>query len=76
VLKEGLGGSLWRLAKVGSTAGLVLSLLPGRGRGKSLLSAALGTATALSLKFAVFHAGKASARDPRATFEPQRTGEA
>jgi formate-dependent nitrite reductase membrane component NrfD len=74
-LQGGLGGSLWRLAKIGSTAGLVLSLLPGRGRGRSLLSAALGTATALSLKFAIFHAGKASSRDPRATFEPQRAGE-
>ena len=75
-LHTGLGGSLWRLAKFGSTAGLVLSLLPGRGRLRSLLSAALGTATALGLKFAIFHAGKASARDPRATFEPQRTGRA
>jgi hypothetical protein len=27
---------------------------------------------ALTLRFAVFHAGKASARDPRATFRPQR----
>ncbi len=73
-LRDGLGGSLWWLAKIGSTAGLVLSLLPGRRRGKSLLSAALGTATALSLKFAIFHAGKASSRDPRSTFEPQRAG--
>jgi formate-dependent nitrite reductase membrane component NrfD len=75
-LHGGLGGSLWRLAKAGSTAGLVLSLLPGRGRARSLLSAALGTATALSIKFAIFHAGKASSRDPRATFEPQRTSQA
>jgi hypothetical protein len=74
-LHTGLGGSLWRLAKAGSTAGLVLSLLPGRGRGRSWLSAMLGTVTALSLKFAIFHAGKASARDPRATFEPQRSGQ-
>jgi hypothetical protein len=74
-LQAGLGGSLWRLAKMGSTTGLILSLLPGRGRGRSLLSAALGTVTGLSLKFAVFHAGKASARDPRATFEPQRSGQ-
>ncbi len=74
-LHTGLGGSLWRLAKAGSTAGLVLSLLPGQRRGRSLLSAALGTATALSVKFAIFHAGKASGRDPRATFEPQRSGQ-
>jgi formate-dependent nitrite reductase membrane component NrfD len=74
-LHTGLGGSLWRLAKAGSAAGLVLSLLPGRGRGRSMLSAALGTMTGLSLKFAIFHAGKASARDPRATFEPQRSGQ-
>jgi formate-dependent nitrite reductase membrane component NrfD len=75
-LHSGLGGSLWRLAKVGSTAGLLLSLLPGRGRVRSLLSAALGTVTGLSLKFAIFHAGKESSRDPRATFEPQRAGHA
>jgi hypothetical protein len=74
-LHTGLGGSLWRLAKLGSAAGLILSLLPGRGRGRSWLSAMLGTATGLSLKFAIFHAGKASARDPRATFEPQRSGQ-
>jgi formate-dependent nitrite reductase membrane component NrfD len=74
-LHTGLGGSLWRLAKAGSTAGLVLSLLPGRGRGREMLSAVLGTMTGLSLKFAIFHAGKASAHDPRATFEPQRSGQ-
>jgi formate-dependent nitrite reductase membrane component NrfD len=75
-LQAGLGGSLWRLAKIGSTAGLVLSLLPGRGRARNLVSAAVGTATGLGLKFAIFFAGKTSARDPRATFEPQRAGEA
>jgi formate-dependent nitrite reductase membrane component NrfD len=74
-LHTGLGGSLWRLAKAGSMAGLVLSLLPGRGRGRSMLSAVLGTMTGVSLKFAIFYAGKASARDPRATFEPQRSGQ-
>ena len=38
------------------------------------LQGLLGTAGALALRFAVFHAGKASSRDPRATFLQQRGG--
>jgi formate-dependent nitrite reductase membrane component NrfD len=73
-LRQGLGGTLWRASKLLSGASLALSLLPGRSRGKRTLSGLVGTAGSLALRFAVFHAGKASARDPRATFHQQRAG--
>ena len=73
-LKEGLSGSLWHLAKGATAASLAISLLPGRGRWKRRLAGLLGTIGALSVRFAIFNAGIASARDPRATFEQQRAG--
>jgi len=71
-LKEGLSGALWNAAKILTGSSLVLSLAPGRGRAKRFAHGVLGTAGALAVRFAVFHAGKASARDPRATFRQQR----
>ena len=76
-LKEGLSGALWNTARLFTGASLALSILPGRGRAwraRRFIAGALGTAGALSLRFAIFHAGKASARDPRATFSRQRDG--
>jgi formate-dependent nitrite reductase membrane component NrfD len=73
-LYEGLSGTLWRAAKALTGASLALSVLPGKARWKRRLGAVLGTAGAISLRFAVFHAGKASTRDPRATFQQQRAG--
>jgi formate-dependent nitrite reductase membrane component NrfD len=73
-LRQGLSGALWRASKVLGGASLLLSLLPGTSRGKRTLSGLLGAVGSLSLRFAVFHAGKASARDPRATFQQQRQG--
>jgi hypothetical protein len=73
-LKEGLGGSLWTAAK-GLTAAALAGSLVAKGRKGRVATALLGTAGALALRFAVFHAGKASARDPRAVFEQQRSGE-
>ncbi|MDP9340643.1 MAG: polysulfide reductase NrfD, partial [Actinomycetota bacterium] len=73
-LHEGLSGALWRTAKALTGASLALSVLPGRGRWKARLGGALGTAGAITLRFAVFRAGKASAQDPRATFDQQRAG--
>jgi formate-dependent nitrite reductase membrane component NrfD len=72
--REGLSGALWQAAKGMTAASLALSLLPGKARIKKIAGGLLGTAGALALRFAVFHAGKASSRDPRATFRPQRTG--
>jgi hypothetical protein len=71
-LREGFPGALWNAARALTAASLVLSLLPGRSRVKRFAGGLLGTAGAVALRFAVFHAGKASAREPRATFHSQR----
>jgi formate-dependent nitrite reductase membrane component NrfD len=71
-LREGFPGALWSAARTLTAASLALSLLPGRSRVKRAAVGLLGTAGAVALRFAVFHAGKASARDPRATFRGQR----
>jgi formate-dependent nitrite reductase membrane component NrfD len=67
--KEGVSGALWTAARILTGASLALSLLPRGNRAKRFTSGLLGTAGALALRFAVFHAGKASARDPRAALE-------
>jgi formate-dependent nitrite reductase membrane component NrfD len=72
-LKEGLGGSLWRAAKVLTGLSLALTLLQ-RSSKRRRLAGLLGSAGAIALRFSLFHAGKASARDPRATFDQQRAG--
>jgi formate-dependent nitrite reductase membrane component NrfD len=71
-LHEGLSGTLWTAAKALTAASLVATLLPGRSRRRTVAAGLLGTAGALALRFAVFHAGKASTRDPRAAFAQQR----
>ena len=71
-LRDGVSGALWNGAKALTAASLALSLLPGGSRVKRLAIGVLGTAGAVALRFAVFHAGKFSARDPRATFRSQR----
>lgn len=73
-LREGVGGALWGGTKAFEAASLLVSLIPGRSRFRTLVAAVLGTAAAIGLRFAVFHLGKASARDPRATFHQQRAG--
>jgi formate-dependent nitrite reductase membrane component NrfD len=67
----GLSGVLWNASKVMTIAGLTLSIF-GRSRGTHRAGALLGTAGAIALRFAIFHAGKASVRDPQATFQLQR----
>jgi formate-dependent nitrite reductase membrane component NrfD len=74
-LREGRSGALWRAAAALGGAGLLVSALPFHSRRKDRLAGALGTAAALALRFAVFEAGKASARDPRATFASQRASD-
>jgi len=71
-LKRGFGGFLWQSAKILTVAGIVVALLPGKGRGKRTVSGILGTAGSLCTRFGIFYAGKSSSRDPRATFEQQR----
>jgi formate-dependent nitrite reductase membrane component NrfD len=74
-LSEGVSGTLWKTARALTVASLGLSLLPGLAKWKRVAAGLTGLAGALALRFAVFHAGKASARDPRATFEQQRAGQ-
>jgi formate-dependent nitrite reductase membrane component NrfD len=65
-LISGTPGMLWKASKILTLSSLALTLIPGR---RSLLrrtGAVLGVLAGLSLRFAVFHAGKVSASDPRA----------
>jgi formate-dependent nitrite reductase membrane component NrfD len=71
-LKQGFSGFLWRAAKLTTIAGIVVSVLPGKSRSKRVISGLLGSAASLLVRFGIFYAGKASARDPRASFEQQR----
>lgn len=71
-LREGFSGFLWRAAKAATIAGILVSVLPGKSRAKRFVSGALGSAASLLVRFGIFYAGKASARDPRASFEQQR----
>jgi hypothetical protein len=71
-LREGASGVLWTAFRVCTTSGLAMSLLSRRRTWVNTAGSALITAGALAMRFAVFKAGQASARDPHATFRPQR----
>ncbi len=55
-----------------SYASLALGLVSRRSKVANMAGAIVGTAGGLATRFALFHVGKASARDPRATFDLQR----
>ena len=71
-LGEGVSGILWKAATACTLGSLLLSHPARRSRVASAISSLLGVAGPLAMRFGLFHAGKASARDPRATFEAQR----
>ncbi len=71
-LRTGFSGTLWRAGQLLSLASLGLAL-SGR-RPARRTAGVLGTAGALAIRFAVYQAGRRSARDPLATFEQQRRG--
>jgi formate-dependent nitrite reductase membrane component NrfD len=71
-LREGFSGFLWTAAKATIIAGILVSALPGKSRVKRFVSGVLGSGASLLVRFGIFYAGKASARDPRASFEQQR----
>ena len=72
-LHRGRSGALWRAAKVATAASLVCELLPWRrSRAGAIAAGVSGSLGAALLRLALLAAGRASARDPRATFEPQR----
>jgi hypothetical protein len=71
-LREGRSGRLWRSSRWLGIASLATTLVPWGGRTRDVIAGALGTASSILARFAVIEAGKASAADPRATFDPQR----
>ncbi len=78
-LHRGVSGAMLQAARGLVAASLVLDLLPGRRRGRpagarGAIAGALALAGTLLLRFGVVAAGRASARDPHATFEMQRRG--
>jgi hypothetical protein len=65
----------WKTAAVMTGACLAVSLLPGKSSKKRLAAGILGTLGSLIMRYGIHHAGVAPARDPRATFRQQRSGE-
>ena len=74
-LTSGFSGFLWQSAKALTIASAVVSILPGKSRPKRVVAGVLGSVASVCLRFGLFHAGKSSARDPRASFEQQRKPE-
>jgi formate-dependent nitrite reductase membrane component NrfD len=72
-LHEGVSGALWTAATVLTASSLAVSLLPGRSRGKRIVSGTLGIFGGLCLRFAVFYGGKASALTPLAKQSKDRS---
>ncbi|HKN96199.1 MAG TPA: NrfD/PsrC family molybdoenzyme membrane anchor subunit [Pseudonocardiaceae bacterium] len=72
-LRTGTAGKLLRAAEILSVTGAVVGGVLGR---RSRMAAVLGGAAALAgsacTRFGIFHAGVASARDPKYTVVPQR----
>lgn len=73
-LQRGLSGVMFRASAALTAASLVLAVLPNSTRKRRRLSGLLGSAGSLLMRFSVEQAGKASARDPRASFHQQRQG--
>jgi formate-dependent nitrite reductase membrane component NrfD len=71
-LTRGKSGALLTAATVLTAASLVASLTSGRSRRRARNAAIVGAVGSLVLRFAIHHAGKASARDPHASFATQR----
>jgi hypothetical protein len=71
-LKRGLSGVLWRTSALLTATSLVLAVWPRRSGKRRIWSGVLGSIGSLLVRFSVEQAGKASARDPRASFYGQR----
>jgi hypothetical protein len=72
-LHRGRTAILWKTATACTVASLVLSLIPAKSRRKRIAAGVLGAAGSLCMRFAVHYIGNASARDPRAAFQQQRS---
>ncbi len=70
--EEGRPGLLMKTARALTGSGVVLSLLGRRSRAVRALAGAAYVAGSVTLRFGIFEAGLASARDPKYTVVPQR----
>jgi formate-dependent nitrite reductase membrane component NrfD len=73
-LKTGFSGVLWKSAAICTGASLLLSVLPGKSKGKRTAANVLGTAGSMLMRYGIHYAGVRSSRDPRAAFRQQRAG--
>ena len=73
-IENGFTSVLWRGAGALTAASLVVLLLPGQTRKKRVVAGVLGSLGSLLMRYAVHECGVRSARDPRASFGPQRAG--
>lgn len=71
-LKSGASGVLWKAATVLTAGSLVTMMLPKQTKKKRIAAGVLGTLGSLTMRYAVHHAGVASARDAKASFHQQR----
>jgi formate-dependent nitrite reductase membrane component NrfD len=71
-LHQGSAGRLMRASKILTAAGALGGLFAGRSRAAGVASGAALLAGSACTRFGIFHAGQASARDPRYTVVPQR----
>ena len=72
VYHEGEAGKYSRLATASTLAGTALMVFAGRRRAGAIAAGALLLTGSLCERFAVYHAGKQSARDPHHTSIPQK----
>jgi formate-dependent nitrite reductase membrane component NrfD len=70
--QSGRAGYLMEAAEILTAGGLSAAALGGRNRVAAALAGAALVASSVLTRFGVFHAGRASARDPRYTVIPQR----
>jgi hypothetical protein len=69
---SGRGGAYLRAARILSAAGAAAAMLGARSRPASAVAGTMLIAASAATRWGVFHAGLASARDPRYTIVPQR----
>jgi formate-dependent nitrite reductase membrane component NrfD len=66
--EEGISGTLWKASTVCTVTSLAVDTLTRRSRSGRVAAAIAGTLGSIALRFSVWLAGRASVRDPRATF--------
>jgi formate-dependent nitrite reductase membrane component NrfD len=70
--QQGRPGTLMKAARAMTATAAAVSLVGGRNRVVSAAAGATYVAASLLTRFGIFEAGKASARDPKYTVQPQR----